>query len=244
MVQVTEIQSPPEGMRAEETLTPKREQAKREPLPAPAAQRIVLHGIRWETYESLLEDLADSSAPRLTFDRGVLEIMSPLPKHERSNRIIATLVEVITEEWEQDIENLGSTTFRREDVERGFEPDSCFYIQNVERIRGKTEIDMTVDPPPDLLIEIDITHSCLPKLPIYAQFGVPEVWRYDGCALNILILESGDYQERGESVALPGLDRVTLSAFLQDSRTLRRTEWLRRLREWARSQLGPGDAPH
>ncbi len=200
---------------------------------APPEQRILLHGIRWETYESLLSDLENSSGPRLTYDRGTLEIMSPLPKHERSNRLVAALVETITEEWGQEVDSLGSTTFRRQDVERGFEPDSCFYLQHAETMRDKAEIDLTIDPPPDLVLEIDITHSCLPKLPIYAQFGVPEVWRYNGSSLKILVLENGEYQERGESSALPGANRDQLSALLREQSSLGRIAWLRRVREWA-----------
>jgi Uma2 family endonuclease len=202
---------------------------------SPPEWKITLHGIRWETYESLLKDLENSSAPRLTFDRGTLEIMSPLQEHEETNRTLALLVEVIAEERGVDVRNLGSTTFKREDLARGFEPDSCFYIQNVERIHGKTAIDLAMDPPPDLVIEIDITHSCLPKLPIYAQLGIPEVWMYDGEALQILILDGGEYDEHGESVALPGLNRAILARFTEESKTLKRTVWLRQVRNWART---------
>jgi Uma2 family endonuclease len=196
--------------------------------------RTTLYDIRWETYERLLADLQNSSAPRLTYDQGMLEIMSPLEEHERYNRSISLLVEEIAVEWGLDIENLGSRTFKREDLARGFEPDSCFYIQNAERIHGKIPVDLTVDPPPDLIIEIDITSPSVPKLPLYAQLGVPEVWRYDGRTLTILTLTGGVYHESDESVALPGLDRATLSAFMQDSISLKRTEWVRKLRDWAR----------
>ncbi len=130
--------------------------------------RIVLSNIEWETYERLLADQADSSAPRFAYDRGALEIMSPLPEHERYNRTIAALVESVAEELGLDGENLGSTTFKREDLERGFEPDSCFYIQHEAAVRGKSALDLRVDPPPDLVIAIDITHPSLDKFPIYA----------------------------------------------------------------------------
>jgi len=205
-----------------------------ETLVRPAEERTVLHDISWKTYESLLKDLENRSAPRLTFDRGTLEIMSPLEEHERFNRSIALLVEEIAIEWGLDIENLGSRTFKRDDLARGFEPDSCFYIQNAERIRGKIPVDLTVDPPPDLIIEIEITSSAVPKLPLYAQLGVPEVWHYDGEALAILALAGGVYQGCDEGVALPGLDQATLSGFMQDSQSLKRTEWVRKIRDWAR----------
>jgi Uma2 family endonuclease len=209
---------------------------------SPAEERTILHHVSWKTYECLLEDFADSSAPRFTFDRGTLEIMSPREEHERSNRTIALLVEVVTEERGLEIDSLGSTTFKREDVGRGFEPDSCFYLQNAERVRGKDRIDLRIDPPPDLVIEIDITHSSLDKLPIYAQFGVPEVWRYNGQALRILVLEEGAYHERDESLVLPGLDGATLTGFVAARKTLKRPAWLRSVREWARGQGDPGAA--
>src|SRR5207247_2926721 len=128
----------------------------------------VLHGVSWKTYECFLADFENRSAPRFTYDRGTLEIMSPREEHERSNRTLALLVEVVTEERGLEIDSLGSTTFKREDVGRGFEPDSCFYVQNAERVRGKERIDLAIDPPPDLVIEIDITHPSMDNLPIYA----------------------------------------------------------------------------
>ena len=199
-------------------------------------QREMMYDISWETYERLLVDFAESSAPRLAYDRGTLEIMSPLEEHEERNRTIALLVEAVAEERDIDIRNLGSSTFKRKDLAKGFEPDSCFYIQNAVRVQGKKRIDLQVDPPPDLVIEIDITSPSLPKLPISAQLAVPEVWRYDGSSLSVLRLESGKYREVDESLALPGLTSSVLTQFLEDSRTLRRTEWLRKLRQWLRSR--------
>ena len=111
-------------------------------------QRVILRHVSWETYERLLAEHEQCSSPRFTYDRGVLEIMSPSIKHERLNRSLATLCEVIAEEWHIDLDNAGSTTFKREAVACGFEPDSCFYVQNVERVRERDQIDLTVEPPP------------------------------------------------------------------------------------------------
>lgn len=197
-------------------------------------QRIVLRCVSWETYESLLADHLDCSSPRFTYDRGVLEIVSPSTKHERVNRNLSLFVEVLAEEMNLDVDNLGSTTFRRADLERGFEPDSCFYIQSAERIRGKEKIDLTVDPPPDLVIEIDITSESLNKLPIYAKLGVPEVWRYESKRLVILKLEGESYAESGESLALPGVTSAVIFSFIEDSKSLKRLAWLKKLRAWAR----------
>lgn len=164
--------------------------------------------------------------------------MSPLPEHEKINRRIAQLVTILAEEIDIESEDLGSTTFRRRDLQRGFEPDSCFYIQNEERIRGKARIDLTVDPPPDLVIEIDITSPSLNKFPIYARLGVPEVWRYDGARIAIFELEGGEYAERAESLALPSLTGEVLSRFVAEGLTLGRRAWMQKVREWARGRGG------
>lgn len=193
-------------------------------------QRVVLRSVSWDTYEHILADRLDSSAPRFTYDRGVLEILSPSSEHERYNRTIALLIEVIAEESNINVENLGSTTFKRKDLKRGFEPDSCFYIQNAERIRGKSKIDLKIDPPPDLVIEIDITSFSIDKLPIYAKIGVPEVWRYDGKQLFILKLEGRHYTEQSESVAFPFLKSGLIFKLIEDSKSLKRIEWLRMIR--------------
>ena len=206
-----------------------------ETVKTPAEQRVVLHNIGWNTYERLLADHENNSAPRFTYDRGELEIMSPSPEHEAYNRSIALLVEILAAELGIDVYNLGSTTFRREDLERGFEPDSCFYIENEERVRGKSRIDLAVDPPPDLVIEIDITSPSFSKLPIYAQIGVPEVWRYDGERLKILVLEGSKYAETTESTVVPPVTSNVVSNFMEKSTTTKRTVWLEAVQEWARN---------
>jgi Uma2 family endonuclease len=203
---------------------------------AQPAQRVIVHSVSWTTYEHLLADLSNQSSTRLTYDRGILEIMCPLPEHEEWNRTIALLVEVLAEEMHIDIRNFGSTTFRRADLARGFEPDSCFYIQHEADISGKSTIDLTVDPPPDLVIEVDITSGSLDKFPIYAQVGVPEVWRYDGQRLRISILTAERYVESETSLALPLLTGPRLSDALAQSKTMKRTALLRSFRAWIRQQ--------
>ena len=202
----------------------------------PADQTVVLENVTWRTYEQLLADLVDSSAPRLTYDRGVLEIMSPTHEHERLNRTLAQIVEVVAEELEIEIENLGSSTFRREDLERGFEPDSCFYVRNVEAVRGKRRLDLTKDPPPDLVIEIEITSHSVNKMSIYAQMGVPELWRYDGKTLRIDVLEKAAYVSSDSSLAFPILTGKVVTDFLELSQTSTRLSLLRSLRDWVRQR--------
>ena len=201
---------------------------------SPPDQRVLLQDINWETYESILEAHRNRSVPRFTYDQGSLEIMSPSPEHEKLKHTISVLVEVLAEGMDIDLEGLGSTTFKREDLKRGFEPDSCFYVQSVERVRGKTELDMTIDPPPDLLIEIDITSPSINRFPLFAQLGVPEVWRYKGERWMILMLEEGEYVERMESIALPGLTAARIGHFVEEGRTMRRPEWLRWVRDSVR----------
>ena len=146
--------------------------------PSETGQCVVLHGVSWATYECLLADFQDSHAAYFTYDRGVLEIMVLSFEHEKLNRLIHDLFTVIALEMNLEFVNAGSTTFKRIDLSRGSEPDTCFYIQHAEQVQDKDNIDLSVDPPPDLVIEIDITSPSLDKLPIYAQIGVPEIWRY------------------------------------------------------------------
>ena len=199
-------------------------------------QRVVLGHVSWETYESLLADHADARSPRFTYSEGMLEIMSPSSEHEELNEALATIADIVAEERQVEFKRLGSTTFRRRDLKKGTEPDSCFYIQNVERIRGKNEIDLTVDPPPDLVIEVEITSPAVPKLPVYARLGVPEIWLHDGRAPRILRLAGGQYESNKRSGVLPCLTESVLSEFLEQSKTLSTLNWRRVVRTWARQQ--------
>ena len=199
-------------------------------------QRVVLRRVTWETYESLLTDHADSRSPRFTYSEGMLEIMSPSSEHEELILVIATIADIIAEEQQVEFKGLGSTTFRRRDLKRGTEPDACFYIQNVERIRGKKEIDLRVDPPPDLVIEVEITSPAVAKLPLYARLRVPEIWLHDGHTPRILRLSGDQYEDCDRSGVLPSLTKSVLSEFCEQSRTLTTLAWRRMVRTWAREQ--------
>lgn len=198
--------------------------------------RVLVRNVSWDTYERLLKDLENSSSPRLAFDRGVLEIMSPHLAHESANRSLASIVEIALEEMDLDFENAGSTTFKREAAKRGFEPDSCFYIQNIDRIRNRKKLDMEVDPPPDLLIEVDLTHDSLDKFPLYAALRVPEVWRYEG-TLEIWLLRRNQYVRRESSKAVPILNASLVSELVDARRHLKRSVWLRETRKRIRALL-------
>jgi Uma2 family endonuclease len=209
-----------------------------EPALEPAELRMFLRDISWETYERILADNEDRVVPRLTYDRGVLELMSPSTRHEMTDHIIGLLVEIVADELEIDVVGAGHTTFRRADLQRGFEPDGCFYVTNEALVRGKEEIDLMVDPPPDLLIEVDISSSSFNKLSLFAEVGVPEVWRYDGERLRIFRREGDGYVEADASGVLPPLTGAVLTGFIEEGKTERRRVWVRSVREWARRQAG------
>ena len=199
-------------------------------------QRVVMHNVSWETYEGLLAANADASSPRLTYHHGTLEIMSPSFQHERLTRTLAAIAQLVAEEIGAEFDDVGSTTFRRREFKAGAEPDSCFYLQNADRIRGKPEIDLAVDPPPDLVIEVEITSPAVSKLPIYARFGVPEIWLTDGRQVRILRLAGEQYEASDSSGSLPPLSGAALSELLEQRKTLSMLAWRRLVRNWARER--------
>ncbi len=196
-------------------------------------RQVVLRNVSWETYERLLEDLSDCSVPHLTYDSGELEIMSPTNEHEEYNRALNLIVEIVAAELEVRLRVLGSSTFKRKDLKQGFEPDSCFYIKSAKRIRGKKRLDLAIDPPPDLVIEIDVTSSSIPRMPIFAHFGVPEVWQYDGSSLRMSKLEGEEYVTLDCSLAFPMLTPRVLADFLAKSQKWDdRPRLMRFIRDW------------
>ena len=209
---------------------------------SPTTQPILLEGVSWVTYTCLLADFGESHAARLAYDQGRLEIMSPSFTHERLNRTLAALVEILAGALGLDLERAGSTTFKREDIGRGFEPDSCFYLQHAAHVRGRERIDLATDPPPDLVIEIDMTHPSLDKLPMYEAIGVPEVWRYDGQHLQISRLVTGRYTEVQTSAALPGITRRHLEEWMDASQGTPYPAWLAQILTLVRRQSQGGDA--
>ena len=198
-------------------------------------QTVVLDNISWETYERLLAARGDSPAPRFHYNSGVLEIMSPSLKHETVARAIERLIGLLAEELDVDFLSAGSTTFKRKDLAKGFEPDSCFYIQNVTRIRGKEEIDLTTDPPPDLAIEVESARSAVDKLALYAAAGVPEVWRYRKGNLTIYELRDGSYVESTHSPTFSRVSSSQLSEFVQSQSSMTSPAWARTVRLFAQS---------
>lgn len=206
------------------------------------ANVVVLNNVSWHTYESLLKDHESSSTPRFTYDEGTLIIMSPLRFHESTNRIVARLVEEVLETWDQDYDNIGSLTLKSPGQKKGLEPDTCFYIENVGALDNKDTPDLEQgDPAPDLVIEIDDTSLSDAKMPIYAAFGVPEVWRIRKTSVDISILQDGMYMSVSVSKSLPRLTPTVLSELLTQSETLTRSAWADAIREWARANISNTD---
>jgi Uma2 family endonuclease len=198
--------------------------------------RVLLRNVSWETYERLLSENVNVLGTRFAYDEGLLEIMVVSSGHEAPNRVFELLIAIAAEETRRDCWSLGSMTFRRKDLEKGFEPDSCYYFDQAEQVRGNDKLDLAVDPPPELVIEIDITRSSLDRFRIFAAVGVSEVWRYDGERVSMFRLENAAYREVSASVALPPLTAAKVTEFLEQSRLVKRPEWLDRVRAWVRSQ--------
>jgi Uma2 family endonuclease len=207
-------------------------------IPLSQQQHLYFDGASWEFYERLLNELADRSM-RVTFSDGSIEIMPPLPEHEWVKEVIGSLIDVVTLERNIPIARFGSTTLRRSDRQKGLEPDKCYYLKNAARVRGMREFDSAIHPPPDLAIEVDITRRSIEREPIYAALGVPELWRYDGQRLKVLILsQSGTYQESITSAAFPFLPMQQFEHYIQAMGREDQTAVLRQFKEWVAS-LGP-----
>jgi len=221
-----------------------------EPKPKPSLdgeRRFLIRRVGWEGYQALLKMVGDQPI-RLTYDRGDVELMSPLSKHERKKCFFGQVVRILAEELNIPVMPVGSTTLSNEEVDRGLEPDEGFYLGELERIRDPDHVDLDVDQPPDLAIEIEITRSALDRVGVYGALRVPELWRFNGQALRVLIRqEDGSYRDSPTSAAFPDvpMDEVARFATMEGIRD--EIEWARRFRAWVREDLlpriqGRGDA--
>jgi Uma2 family endonuclease len=205
--------------------------------PVPDGQRFLLRGVDWPAYRKISEALAGRHV-RLTYDRGNLEFMTISSRHGRYSHLIARLVSVMTEELGIPVCGCGDMTCDREDLERGLEPDEGFYIENEPLIRAKEAIDLAVDPPPDLAVEVDLSRSPRSRLSIYAAIGVPEVWRFDGETLRIHQRGAdGQYTVADRSPHFPFVSGPDLVRFLQQGTQLDENTLVRSFREWVREQI-------
>jgi Uma2 family endonuclease len=202
----------------------------------PPGQKVILYDLSWDEFEAILVDLGESRSSRIAYDQGRMEIMTPLPEHEVNKEYVSDFVKVLLEELDIEFCPLGSTTFKNQIMFKGIEPDSCFYIQNEAVIRGKNRLDLTIDPPPDLALEIDITNRSHPE--IYQSFGVPELWRYEKNKLQILLLIEGKYVESLTSRNFPNLPLTeVIPQYLTQCRSEGRNKGMRAFRSWVKEQL-------
>ena len=200
----------------------------------PPGQRVILENVTWKELETIIAELGEHRAARIAYDRGILEIISPLADHQFDKEIISDLVKALLEELNIEFRCLGSTTFKNQFMAQGIEPDQCFYIQNEAVIRGKKRLDLTIDPPPDLALEIDITSRT--HLNIYQGLQVPEVWRFENGILQINLLQDGVYVESKSSLNFPNLPLIAvIPQYLENSRTIGRNATLKAFRNWLNS---------
>lgn len=198
--------------------------------------KVVLRDINWLTLETILKEWGEKRSSRIAYNQGRLEIVTPLPEHEINKNYITNFIEILLEELEIEFCPLGSTTFKKEAMQQGIEPDNCFYIQNEAAIRGRNRIDLSIDPPPDLALEIEVTSRSYPE--IYAALGIPELWQFKQEKLSINLLREGRYQTSAQSMIFPRFNLVeVIPKFLRDCKTQGRNRTMKAFRHWVREQL-------
>ncbi|MEG4939701.1 Uma2 family endonuclease [Microcoleus sp. F4-D5] len=199
-------------------------------------QQLLVEDVNWQQFESILAELGERRASRLSYSNGRLEIMVPLPEHEKAKEIIGDMVKILLETRQIAFESLGSTTLKNERMSQAVEPDTCFYIQNQAAVIGKNRLDMSVDPPPDLAVEIDLTSRT--QLDNYQILGVPELWRYARRGLQINVLQAEQYIESDVSPTFPDIPVVELvNQYTQQSQVAGRTHAIQAFKNWVRENL-------
>jgi Uma2 family endonuclease len=205
-------------------------------LNVPPGGRIILTDVIWSKFEEILQELGEKRASKVAYFQNKLEIRMPLPEHEFDKEIIGDMVKILLEELEIDRECYGSTTFKRKDMEAGIEPDNCFYIQNYRLMIGKRRLDLTVDPPPDLAIEVDVTSKT--QLSAYEALGVAELWLFSQGSLKINVLQGAEYVESSFSPIFPNLPIIEgVSQFVEMSLKQGSSTALRAFRKWIREKI-------
>ncbi len=200
---------------------------------------VAISGVSWQTYQALRHDVGERHI-RLTYDHGTLEIMTPLFRHESYSGVLGLLVKALAAAAKVRVKSAWSTTLEREDLERGLEPDRCFYIRNADAILGKLEIDLRRDPPPDLAIEVDVMSSSLNRLGVYAALGVPELWHFDGQRFEVLVRrDKSGYDSVAHSPCFPALAIAEVAELLHEVVGLDDEAQERRVRAWVKQHKLP-----
>jgi Uma2 family endonuclease len=207
------------------------------PTSLPAEEHVYLPGVSFATYDALVTEIEGRRRLRVTYNHGEMEIMSPSQGHERGKRLIGRMIETLTEELGIAVMSVGSTTFKDELKDCGLEPDECYYVQHEIDVRGK-KIKLGEDPPPDLVLEVDITTSVIDRFPIYAALGFPEIWQYaDGEIVIHLLQPNGQYAVADTSQALPMAPVTKLAEHLERCDQMDETTWIREFRRWVKSGM-------
>ena len=208
--------------------------------PSPRSQRFLIRNINWAAYRQINDALGEHHHYRLSYNGKDLELMTKSYGHGFYGRFFVHLIQILTEALGLPLSCAGDMTCDREDVERGIEPDECFYIENEPRVRGKEKLDLTVDPPPDLALEIDLTTDWRRRMGIYAAIRIPEVWCYEGRTetVTIRVLQAdGRYAVVERSRCLPLVSAADLTMFVQRRKSEEENSLLKAFREWVREQL-------
>lgn len=199
-------------------------------------QQLLLEDVNWQQFENILTELGEHRAARISYSHGLLEIMVPLPEHEKAKEIIGDMVKILLSEGKINYDCLGSTTLKSEKMTQGVEPDTCFYIQNQAAIIGKNRLDLNIDPPPDLAIEIDLTSRT--QLDNYQILGVPELWKYGKQGLQINVLQAGKYVDANFSPTFPGIPIIELvNQHVHQSQIVGSSQSIQAFRNWVRDNI-------
>ena len=202
-----------------------------------AETRILLENISWQTFKAMLADMGSGRNTRLAYDKGTVEIMTPLMPHESSNRFIEGLVVALCEELGLEVRRSGSLTLTRDDLGKGGEPDSSYYIQNESLVRDKENIDLEKDPPPDLVLEVEYSRPKVDKFKIYNAIAVPEFWRFNGTVLRIYTLSNGEYSEVELSPTFGSIPVREIPRFIQDAKKNGEMATTRAFRTWVKNYI-------
>lgn len=207
----------------------------------PPGQRLQLENVSWADFEAILDELGEHRGTRIAYSEGILEIMAPLPEHETAKVFIGDFVKILLDETGVEWISLGSTTFKQQFMAAGIEPDDCFYIQNCRRMVGRDRLDLAVDPPPDLAIEVDLTSRT--QISAYASLRIPEVWCYDSGKLHISVLRNGNYVDAKVSPTFPNFFVFeVIPQFIKRGQTEVMSSVRRAFQQWVRERLTLSEA--
>ncbi len=211
--------------------------------PGPSAPTVtpglVLTDVPWADYEAMLRIIGERRI-FVNYDCGVMEVMVPSYNHEDIRDCLRVMVDILCEELGVPRKAGGTTTHRREDLEKGVEPDECYWLYDkAEAMVGRRALDLTVDPAPTLVIEVNYTSSSVNRMAIYAALRVEEVWRYDGCLMFLALGAAGSYGPIDQSHSFPQLTVAEANRQLDAFRSMGSLEWMRAFRRHVREHVAP-----